>query len=90
MSLRILIAALALAAPVAARASTDAAWSEFRADVAARCLAQARTEGMKAPRTVVHPWGTPAHGVAVLIEGADKRICVYDKQTKTAELTPAT
>ena len=83
-----LVAAISL--PVSAIASSDAAWSTFRADAAAKCLAQAKAEGMKSPRIVVHPWGTASHGVAVLIEAADKRICLYDKHQKTVELTPAT
>lgn len=34
--------------------------------------------------------GTQTSGLAVLREGADKRICVYVKQTQKVELTPAT
>jgi hypothetical protein len=45
---------------------------------------------MKSPEVLVHPFGTERYGLAVLREGADKRICVYGKQTKTVELTPAT
>ena len=84
----VLLAAIGLPAP--ALASSDAAWSSFRADAAARCLAQAKAEGMKSPQVVVHPWGTTSHGVVVLIEATDKRICLYDKHQKTVELTPAT
>jgi hypothetical protein len=89
--LRFLIAAAALAVPAVASASSDDAWAAFRADVAARCVAQAKSEAMKTdPQVIVHPLGTASHGIAVLIAGTDKRICVYDKHTKAVELTPAT
>jgi hypothetical protein len=79
-----------LAFPPAGRASAPDSWSAFRADVKAKCVAAARAQGMKSPEALVHPWGTPAFGVAVLVEARDKRICIYDKRAKTAELTPAT
>ena len=84
------IAALAGLAPALAQASSPDTWAAFRADVAAKCLAAAQATGMKAPEVIVHPLGTEAHGLAVLREGADKRICIYGKQSKTVELTPAT
>ena len=85
----ILLSALALTAiPVAGQASSPDAWAAFRADVKAKCLAAA--PDMKAPTVVVHPIGSEHYGVAVLIAGGDKRICIYDKQAKRAELTPAT
>jgi hypothetical protein len=89
---RILAAVLAVGAlaPAAAQASSPDAWAAFRADVRARCLAAAQAQGMKSPEVIVHPEGTPGYGVAVLREGGDKRICVYDKQSKAVELTPAT
>jgi hypothetical protein len=89
---RLFAAALTLAAlaPAVGQASSPDAWAAFRTDVRDRCLAAAREQGMKAPSVVVHPVGTPSYGIAVLIEGGDKRICVYVKQTKAVELTPAT
>ena len=86
----VLAAALALSVPVAAFASSPDAGEAFRADVKAKCLAAAQGSGMKSPEVLVHPFGTERYGLAVLREGADKRICVYGKQTKTVELTPAT
>jgi hypothetical protein len=86
----LLVAAAAVAAPSLGWASSPAAWDEFRADVAAKCLAAAQASGMKKPEVLVHPLGTEAYGLAVLREGADKRICVYGKQSKKVELTPAT
>jgi hypothetical protein len=73
-----------------ALASSPDAWTAFRKDVGDRCLAAAKAQGMKTPQVVIHPLGTDTHGIAVLLEGSDKRICVYDKHTKAVELTPAT
>lgn len=88
---RMLAAAAAVAlVPSLGLASSPAAWEEFRADVGAKCLAAAQASGMKQPELLVHPVGTEAYGLAVLREGADKRICVYGKQSKKVELTPAT
>lgn len=84
------IAAFAALVPAASEASSPEAWEEFRADVAAKCLAAAKATGMKTPDVLVHPLGTESYGLAVLREGADKRICVYVKQTQKVELTPAT
>lgn len=84
------VAVLVALAPTAALASSPDAWAAFRKDVGDRCLAQARATGMKSPEVIVHPVGTESHGIAVLREGGDKRICLYDKRTKAVELTPAT
>ena len=84
------IAAFAALVPAASEASSPDAWEEFRTDVAAKCLAAAKSTGMKSPEVLVHPLGTETYGLAVLREGADKRICVYVKQTQKVELTPAT
>lgn len=82
-----IVLALAAAA-TAAHASSPDAWAGFRAEVKARCLAGAAD--MRSPAVVVHPVGTQTHGIAVLIAGTDKRICIYDKRSKAVELTPAT
>jgi len=84
------LAALAAFVPTLGQASTPDAWEAFRVDVRAKCLAAAQATGMKAPEVIVHPLGTEAYGIAVLREGADKRICIYGKQSKKVELTPAT
>jgi len=68
-------------------ASSPDAWAAFRADVRARCVAAGRAQGMKTPQIIVHPFGTQSFGVAVLVEGQDKRICIYDKRARTVELT---
>lgn len=88
--MRVLILAALLSAATPAAASSPQAWSAFREETRDRCLAAARARGMKAPEVIVHPWGTETHGVAVLREGGDKRICLMDKQTKAVSLTPAT
>lgn len=93
MSLRTLCAAAALAfapaavLPTAAGASSPDAWMEFRAEVRASCLAAASGVGMSNPEVIVHPFGSESYGIAVLRQGADKRICIFDKRTKAVELT---
>ena len=84
------LAALAALTPAVGHASSPGAWAEFTADVRTKCLAAAQAQGMKSPEVIVHPVGTEAYGIAVLREGADKRICIYGKQSKKVELTPAT
>ena len=81
---------MAFSSPISILGRLRRAWEAFRADVKAKCLAAAQAAGMKSPEVLVHPFGTERYGLAVLREGADKRICVYGKQTKTVELTPAT
>jgi hypothetical protein len=83
-------AAVAFLAPSATLASSPAAWDAFAKDVRDKCLAAAEAAGMKTPEVVVHPLGTETYGLAVLREAGDKRICVYGKQSKKVELTPAT
>ena len=84
------LAALSAFVPAVGQASSPDAWAAFKTDVAAKCLAAAQATGMKSPEVLVHPVGTEAYGIAVLREGADKRICIYGKQSKKVELTPAT
>lgn len=73
-----------------ALASSDAAWEEFRAEVEKACTALAPTEGETAIE--INPFGSESYGAALLITtlpdgGADRYVCIYDKQAKTAELT---
>lgn len=87
MRLPILLIALA-ASP--ALASSDEAWTQFRADVEKACTALAPTEGETAIE--INPFGSEHYGAALLITtlpdgGADRYVCIYDKQAKTAELT---
>jgi len=85
--MRAAVALILLMFPAAASASSPDAWAAFRADVRARCVAAGRAQGMKTPQIIVHPFGTQSFGVAVLVEGQDKRICIYDKRARTVELT---
>ncbi|MDO8408603.1 MAG: hypothetical protein Q7S93_00850 [Phenylobacterium sp.] len=87
MLLRLILATAMLAVPVAAGASSPDAWADFRTEVRAKCLAQAQSQGMRAPEVIVHPFGSESYGIAVLREGDDKRICIFDKRTKAVELT---
>lgn len=87
--MRLPILLLALAA-TPALASTDEAWAEFRADVEKACTALAPAEGETAIE--VNPFGSESYGAALLITtlpdgGADRYVCIYDKQSKKAELS---
>jgi hypothetical protein len=84
----------ALAVTVPAQASSPAAWEAFRADVEKSCTASL-PEVLGSPTVFVEPTGTQSYGVAA-IEGLSPEskaqvvyVCVYDKQTKRAEVTPA-
>jgi len=79
----------ALAAPAAA--SSDDSWEQFRADVAAACLAAAEPM-FETAEARVDPFGSESYGLALITgraKGADTgiaAICVYDKQAKTVEI----
>jgi len=72
-------------------ASSDDAWQQFRADVEAACL-EAAAAMFEAPKANVDPFGSEHYGLALVTgraKGADAEIasiCVYDKQTKAAEI----
>ncbi|WP_230383017.1 hypothetical protein [Paracoccus shanxieyensis] len=73
-------------------ASSDEAWDQFRADVQTACTALAPAEGETAIE--VNPFGSESYGAALLITtlpdgGADRYVCIYDKQTKKAEISGA-
>jgi len=82
-----LIAAAVVALSGPAFASSPDAWADFRIEVRDSCLAAGKAQGMTSPEVIVHPFGTSSYGVAVLREGDDKRICVFNKATKAVELT---
>lgn len=89
MFLRLTLIAAAASAALAgpALASSPDAWADFRIEVRETCLAAAKAQGMTSPEVIVHPFGTSSYGVAILREGDDKRICVFNKATKAVELT---
>jgi len=72
-----------------ALASTGDAWDQFRAEVGAACLAL--VQGPGTATVEVNPFGSDSYGVAVVTlssgAGTDRMICVYDKASKTAELS---
>ena len=84
----LMLAALA-ATPVLA--SSDEAWEEMRADVAAKCL-KAAEEMIENAKSIVDPFGSQSYGLALvsgMAKGGGSRIthiCVYDKQANTVEL----
>ena len=87
----ILLAAAALAAPLAATASSEEAWEEFRAEVRDACEAAAdRPEGAEI-RVEVNPFGSESYGAAIVTvtqeAGEDRMVCIFDKETKSAEIT---
>jgi hypothetical protein len=74
-----------------ASASAPDAWQAFRDQVRSAC--QTQVPFLEQPVIHVEPFGTEHHGVA-LISGAEQaggasevRVCVYDKQAKTAEVS---
>lgn len=79
------------AAISSANASSDNAWAEFAKEVGAAC-AKAASGLMEKPSTIVDPYGSESYGLA-LVSGKAKgakqtisTICVFDKQTKKAEV----
>ena len=70
-------------------ASSDDAWAQFRVDVGAACLAL--VEGPGTATVEVNGFGSESYGVALVTltseAGADRMVCVYDKQSKRAELS---
>tara|TARA_R110002020_G_scaffold56074_7_gene155291 strand:+ start:955 stop:1230 length:276 start_codon:yes stop_codon:yes gene_type:complete len=82
-----LLALVALATP--ATASSGDAWETFRQDVATACTALLQEEGDVAVE--VNPFGSDRFGAAIVTlttaSGTDRMICVYVKETGTAELT---
>lgn len=83
---------LLLASAAPALASSDDAWEEFRAEVRTTCAALAPTEGETAIE--VNPFGSESYGTALMITtlpdgGADRYVCIFDKQSKKAEISGA-
>jgi hypothetical protein len=74
-----------------ADASSDDAWTAFRADVEATCLKVA-VPLFQSATAIVDPFGSESYGLA-LIKGKARgaaneiaTICVYDKKTKAVEI----
>jgi hypothetical protein len=85
------VVTLALLGAAPACASSDDAWEAFRKDVNEKCLAAA-ADLFETPAATVDPFGSEHYGMALIrgkAKGADSQImaiCVYDKQTKQAEI----
>ena len=81
-----------------ARSSSDAAYAAFKADVAERCTARAKSE-LADPIVIVDAYGTTSYGIALIygrpqtpkgmpqLPGLASKVCVYDKKTKQVELS---
>jgi hypothetical protein len=89
--IRFLPALLLTFAAAGASASSDDAWKDFADAVAAKCK-EAATPSLEFARAVVDPFGSEHYGLA-LVTGKPKggngfvtHICVYDKQSKAAEI----
>ena len=75
-----------------ALASSEDAWAAFRADVRTACEALADVPEGATASYAVNPFGSESYGAALvtvtLRDGsADRMVCIYDKQAKTAEMT---
>lgn len=90
---RLCITMAALAAPAIAMASSDDAWEAFRAEVDGACRELIEAPDNAQVAVEVNPFGSESYGAAlvrVIIDGAeDRMICIFDKQSKDAELTGA-
>lgn len=85
-------APLAIVAAGPALSSSEEAWAEFRASVEAECGKLVEAPPDASTEIEVNPFGSESYGAALvtvtLADGsADRMICVYDKQARTAELT---
>jgi hypothetical protein len=87
-----LAAAVALALPAAATASSEDAWDSFRQEVEAACIAAAAPL-MTGPTARVDPFGSASYGLALLsgtaigsTDATVEAICVFDKATKAVEI----
>jgi hypothetical protein len=84
--MRALILLALLATPAAA--ASDEAWEQFRLDVEAACRALVTEDGVVTVE--VDPFGSEHYGTALATvtgEVVSRYICIYDKATKTAELS---
>ncbi|MCT4333500.1 hypothetical protein MU516_11560 [Paracoccus sp. YLB-12] len=73
-------------------ASTDEAWEEFRASVEEACSDLVQSSDGALVSLDMAPFGSESYGAALLSikpsgGEAERVICIYDKKTRTAELT---
>ncbi len=91
-----MLAGLVPALPAAA--SSDEAWSAFRAAVEKTCTERAKSV-LLSPVAIVDAYGSESYGIAIVYgrepggkgatpaPGLASVVCVYDKRTKKAELS---
>lgn len=83
---------LAVLAALPALSSSEDAWAQFRSDVEAECAKLVDAPEGAATEIEVNPFGSEGFGAALVTvtlddATADRMICIYDKQTKAAEMT---
>ena len=82
---------LSILVPHPALADSPDAWNAFRAKVAAASSALVTTEGTVSIE--VNPFDWQSCGAAIVTVtadwGSDRMICIFDKETRKAELTAA-
>ncbi|HCC93124.1 hypothetical protein R4483_07385 [Acinetobacter baumannii] len=75
---------------MSANASSEDAWSEFRKNVKHSCQALLNLPKKTPFKIEIDPFGSDRFGLALITTGTGKnkerRMCVYDKQTKKVEL----
>ena len=79
-----------LAIPLSVQASNDEAWREFREQVELACRALVDQPGVV--QIAVSAFGSQSYGAALVTVtapggAAEAMICVYHKETRSAELT---
>lgn len=83
------LALFAILLATSSHASTEEAWAEMRADLAAKCRALLPENA--AATIEVNPFGSARFAAALVTLQAEGRvermICIYGKQTRAAEVT---
>lgn len=86
-----LIAAVLTALPAAAVASSEEAWTEFRASVEDACRGAVGAPATASVTIEVNPFGSESYGAALVTVGGqdsqDRMICIFDKRSGAVEVT---
>ena len=89
---RLVVAGWLIICATSALASSDDAWKAFAADVEAKCRKEISSV-LKNPKIDVDPFGSASYGIAIgrgVVKGGDRRkaiVCIYDKKSKTVEIS---
>jgi hypothetical protein len=90
MKQRVIATALTLM-PALALASSEDAWDEFREKVETQCLALVDVPESTSVSVEVNPFGSETYGAALVtavhVDGTERMICIFHKQTGLAEIT---